>query len=68
MLSPHRTARRSRMPASLPADPKTPLLDEMAHHMTTTDRFRAFLAGYLISDNPDQADTSRLDHMDGVRA
>jgi hypothetical protein len=40
----------------------------MAHHMTTTDRFRAFLARYLIADNPDQADTSRLDHMDGVRA
>lgn len=36
--------------------------------MTTTDRFRAFLARYLIADNPDQADTSRLDHMDGVQS
>jgi hypothetical protein len=36
--------------------------------MTTTDRFRAFLARYFIDDNPDQADTSRLDKLDGVRA
>lgn len=34
--------------------------------MTTTDRFRAFLARYLIG--PDLwGETSNLDHMDGVK-
>jgi hypothetical protein len=36
--------------------------------MTDKQQFAAFLALYLIADNPDQLDTSELDHMDGVRS
>jgi hypothetical protein len=36
--------------------------------MTTTERFRAFLARYLIDDNPIQDDLSPLDQMDEVKS
>jgi hypothetical protein len=49
MLSPHRTARRSRLPTSLQAHRQTSLLDEMAHHMTTTRTTAAISAAILIA-------------------